>query len=98
MTYSLAVKKFDSLHNLQTKASQVIVRICRSTKQAERYIWAEDRIHKGEMVPIRPVDLEMVQWEADGLRAIAFGCILVVSSFELVHSELGAIITGYPGH
>jgi hypothetical protein len=97
MTYSLAVKKFDCLCNLQTKASQVVVRICRGTKQAERYIWAKNRIYKGDMVPIRPMDLEVVQWEANGLCAIAFRYMLVVNSFELVYSELGAIIAGCLG-
>ncbi|KAH8750098.1 hypothetical protein BGZ57DRAFT_861168 [Hyaloscypha finlandica] len=98
MTYSLAVKKFDSLRNLQTKTSQVIARICRGTKQAERQFWAKNRIHKGEAVPIRPMNLEVVQWEANELHAIAFVCMLAVSTFVLVHLELGAVVTGCLGH
>ena len=98
MTYSQAVEKFDSLCNLQTKASQVIVRICRSMKQAERHVWAKNRIHKGDMFPIWPVDPKVVHWEANELCTIAFICMLVTGIFELVDPELGAITTRYLGH
>ena len=91
MTYLLAVNNFDGHCNLQTKASQVVVRICRSMKQAERDIWTKNRIHKGDMVPIRSMDLEVVQWEASELCAIAFISMLAMSIFEPVHPELGTI-------
>jgi hypothetical protein len=44
------------------------------------------------------MDLEVVQWEANELHAIAFVCMLAVSTFELVHLELGAVVTGCLGH
>jgi hypothetical protein len=44
------------------------------------------------------MDLEVVQWEVKELHAIAFVCMLAVSPFELVHLELGAVVTGCLGH
>jgi hypothetical protein len=98
VAYSMAVEEIESFHRFETNTPQVLIWISRVRKEAERRIRTQNGINKTVMNTVRPMDLELVEWEANRIWPTVFVSTSLIRSLEFTNQELGTIACGGLSH